>query len=245
MEIKTILWREWTFFKHRFWKITRAQLITPLLYLITFGFGLGGRLSVEGQPYMFYLIPGLLAMTTMRNSYSAISMRVSVTRLHEKSFETFIYSPTRISRLAIGHILAGALRGVYSGIFVIIMGMISGVDFPISGWLILVIFLNSIIFAELGFFAAMVIDTHYDMNNFTNIVITPMSFLCGTFFSLSEMPWFFRWIIELLPLTHTTRLLRRIILGYGIDTFSLIATLFFAAALMVLSIRICYEEIKY
>ena len=70
MEITTILWREWLFLKRRFWRVTFSQMVSPLLYFVTFGMGLGGMVNVDGQPYLQYLIPGLLAMTTMRNSYT-------------------------------------------------------------------------------------------------------------------------------------------------------------------------------
>ena len=50
----------------------------------------------------------------------------------------------------------------------------------------------------------MMMESHYDMNNFTNIVITPMSFLCGTFFSLDGIPEALKWVVNMMPLTHTT-----------------------------------------
>ncbi|MEA1975121.1 MAG: ABC transporter permease [Bacillota bacterium] len=244
MEIATILWREWTFFKHRFFKISFSQMISPTLYLITFGIGLGNKIQIDGKSYLFFLIPGLLSMVTMRNSYSSVAMRISISRLHEKSFETYIYAPTKMANLAIGYILSGAFRGMYASIFVVILSYLSSVDINISINLFFLLFLNSIIFSSLGFIAAMSIDTHYDLNRFTNMVITPMSFLCGTFYSVSTLPWFFKLIVEFLPLTHTTRLIRRVSFGYGIDMFSLLVIIFYIIVFIILSIRICYEEIR-
>ena len=86
--------------------------------------------------YLYYLIPGLLAMTTMRNSYTSVSTRISVMRLHEKSFECYFYSPTRMYLLAAGHILAGALRGMYSGVFILVLGLVSGAGLVLNGWLL-------------------------------------------------------------------------------------------------------------
>ena len=244
MEIKTILWREWLFLKHRFVKITLGQLVTPLLYLLTFGIGIGGGLMVEGRPYIFFLVPGILSMATMRNSYTAIATRISITRLHEKSFECFVYSPTRMSGLVIGYVLAGALRGMYAGVFVIAIGLFAGAGIVLNGWLILAMLLNAVIFSSLGFFAAMVINTHYDLNNFNSMIITPMTFLCGTFFSLNNMPLLIRWLIELLPLTHTTKLIRQIALGEGADPVLLLVVVLFALMFILLCIRVCYREIK-
>ena len=241
MEITTILWREWLFLKRRFWRITFSQMVSPLLYFVTFGIGLGRMIDSGGQPYLHYLIPGLLSMTTMRNSYTSVSTRISVMRLHEKSFESYFYSPTRMYLLATGHILAGALRGLYSGIFILILGFVSGAGLSLNGWLLLAVTLNALIFSALGFFAAMIIESHYDMNNFTNIVITPMSFLCGTFFSLDGIPEALKWLVNVMPLTHTTRLIRQLSFGGGVNWTSMAVAVLFVIVLWACSVRECYR----
>ena len=240
MEITTILWREWLFLKRRFWRITFSQMVSPLLYFVTFGIGLGRMIDSGGQPYLHYLIPGLLSMTTMRNSYTSVSTRISVMRLHEKSFESYFYSPTKMYLLATGHILAGALRGLYSGIFIVILGFVSGAGLSLNGWLLLAVTLNALIFSALGFFAAMIIESHYDMNNFTNIVITPMSFLCGTFFSLDGIPEALKWLVNVMPLTHTTRLIRQLAFGGGVNWASMAVSVLFVIVLWACSVRECY-----
>mgnify|MGYP003258527749 CR=1 FL=1 len=63
MEITTILWREWLFLKRRFWRITFSQMVSPLLYFVTFGIGLGRMIDSGGQPYLHYLIPGPVSYT--------------------------------------------------------------------------------------------------------------------------------------------------------------------------------------
>ena len=240
MEITMILWREWLFLKRRFWRITFSQMVSPLLYFVTFGIGLGRMIDSGGQPYLHYLIPGLLSMTTMRNSYTSVSTRISVMRLHEKSFESYFYSPTKMYLLATGHILAGALRGLYSGIFILILGFVSGAGLSLNGWLLLAVTLNALIFSALGFFAAMIIESHYDMNNFTNIVITPMSFLCGTFFSLDGIPEALKWLVNVMPLTHTTRLIRQLAFGGGVNWASMAVSVLFVIVLWACSVRECY-----
>ena len=219
-------------------------------YILTDGFasalfcdfriGLGRMIDSGGQPYLHYLIPGLLSMTTMRNSYTSVSTRISVMRLHEKSFESYFYSPTKMYLLATGHILAGALRGLYSGIFILILGFVSGAGLSLNGWLLLAVTLNALIFSALGFFAAMIIESHYDMNNFTNIVITPMSFLCGTFFSLDGIPEALKWLVNVMPLTHTTRLIRQLAFGGGVNWASMAVSVLFVIVLWACSVRECY-----
>ena len=198
--------------------------------------------NVNGQSYLHYLIPGLLAMTTMRNSYTSVSTRISVMRLHEKSFECYFYSPTRMYLLAAGHILAGALRGMYSGVFILILGFISGADLKFGFWLLTAVFVNCLIFSALGFFAAMVIQSHYDMNNFTNVVITPMSFLCGTFFSLEGIPIALKYLVNLMPLTHTVRLIRELSFGGTVSWNSMTVSLLFVLVFTAVSVWTCYRQ---
>jgi len=242
MEVKTILWREYTFFKRRFWKITTAALMGPILYLIAFGWGLGGDLVVEGHDYLTFIIPGVIAMTTMRQSYSSISMRVSVSRLHEKSFEYYLISPTRMSLLTLGHVIAGALRGMYSGVIIVAIAWIVRIPINMSFNFILIMLLNSLMFSSLGFYAAMAIDTHYDLNRFATFIINPMSFLCGTFFSLRKMPFILRSIIEIFPLTHSVRAIRSLALNNRVEYFSMLVMFIFALAFYTLSVKSCYKE---
>ena len=65
-------------------------------------------------------------------------------------------------------------------------------------------------FAEIGFLASMKLKTYEQMGQMNTYVLLPMSFLCGTFFSPHALPDALRWFIELLPLTHTSYLLRGI-----------------------------------
>ncbi|BEP28288.1 ABC transporter permease [Helicovermis profundi] len=238
----TVIWREWIFFKRRFFKITSAQIVTPILYLITFGWGLNTSTNIDGNSYMYYILPGIAALTTMRSSYSGVSMRISVARLHEKSFENYFLAPISVRRLAIEYIISGALRGIYACFLMVIIMFIAGAHIEKPIVFILATILNATLFSAIGFFAAMIIDTHYDMNRFTSFVITPMSFLCGTFFSVSKLPIFFRWFIELLPLTHATRLMRSATFGRNIDWFSFIVLITYIIIITIFSIRICYEE---
>ena len=83
-------------------------------------------MDVGGKPYLYYLIPGLLAMTTMRNSHAVRIHPISVMRLHEKSFGMlFFIRPPGCICLVAGHILAGAPR-MYSGVFILVLGLVSG-----------------------------------------------------------------------------------------------------------------------
>ena len=83
MGIITVLWEKWTEFKRDFYKITLAAMISPLMYLIIFGMGI--QTTSHGEPYLNYLIPGIVAMSTMTGSFGAVAQNMSVQRLYEKA----------------------------------------------------------------------------------------------------------------------------------------------------------------
>ena len=94
MAILTVIWEKWIEFKHEWIKITISSLITPLLYLITFGLGIGNFITTGDRPYLQFLIPGIIALTTMNSSFNAVGMSLNVQRLYEHSFDSIMASPT-------------------------------------------------------------------------------------------------------------------------------------------------------
>lgn len=244
MEIKTILWREWIYFKREIFNITTSAIITPILYMIAFGWGLGSEVQVEGSSYMHFVIPGIIALTTMNTSFSAISTRLNVSRLYEKSFEYYLTAPVNMRLLAIGHILAGALRGMYASFLVLIISYLFGISISVNFYFVLICFLSSILFATFGYGAALTIDSHYDMARFNTFIMTPMTFLSGTFFSLNKLPSLVKSFINLLPLTHTTNALRDMVLKGSFNKRSIVILLVYTIVLYVYGVKTSYRDLE-
>lgn len=204
----SILWQEYILFKRKFWTVTLASMVSPILYLIAFGWGLGGGLTVEGKAYINFVIPGIIALTTMSSSYNNTANSVNISRIFYKTFEAFMMAPITVSSYALGKIVAGALMGIYSAVLIIALSLVAGTGIIISPYFIFMVILNCLVFAAIGFTVGMFINSHSDMAKFSSFIITPMSFLCGTFFSLDKMPAVIKGIIWMLPLTHTSLGLR-------------------------------------
>ncbi len=204
----SILWQEYVLFKRKFWTITLAAMVSPILYLIAFGWGIGGSVTVEGKSYINFIIPGIIALTTMTVSYNNTGNSINISRIFYKTFEAFMMAPITVASYAIGKIVAGALTGMYSALLIIILSLIAGTGISISPYFILIIILNCLTFSAIGFTVGIFINSHTEMSKFSSFVITPMSFLCGTFFSLDKMPQVIKIIIWMLPLTHTSLGLR-------------------------------------
>ena len=210
MDFEAVLWEEWIVFKRRFWKITSSALVSPLLYMIAFGWGMGKDVHVNGYPYINFIVPGIVAMTTMNTSYSAVSVLLSINRIYDKTFEQFLIAPISSHRYVAAKVLAGALRGMYAGFLILTVAFLSGVHIKINSMFLLIMFVNGLAFSCLGFYAALAVDSHADMNRFSTYILTPMTFLCGTFFSPENMPGVVKKVIYALPLTHASGGLRSI-----------------------------------
>ena len=240
-EIYPILWEEWVVFKRKYWKITSSALISPLLYMIAFGWGLGRGMVINGQPYINFVIPGIIALTTMNTSYSAIAVLLNIHRLYDKTFEQYIISPLPMYKFAVGKVIAGALRGMYAGFIIIGVSYLFGVKLNITFGFILIMFINGITFASLGLFGALVVNSHADMNRFGTYILLPMTFLCGTFFSPDQMPAVIKKIINFLPLTHASQGLRNIAGGGSLNYINVCVILVYFIIIFSLGIWQCYR----
>ena len=103
MGIITILWEKWREFRRDFNKNTLPAMIAPLMYLVVFGMGI--KTVTNGQPYLNFLIPGVVALTTMNGSFNAIAQNLNVQRLYEKAFDQVMISPTPLWQFIVGQII--------------------------------------------------------------------------------------------------------------------------------------------
>lgn len=233
--IVTVLWEKWVDFKFEWKKITASALVSPMLYMIALGWGLGSASTVTDRPYIDFLVPGILALTTMNTSFSAVAQPLNVQRLFEHSFDHIIISPTPMPAYIVGQMLGGALRGMYSGILILLLSLPFGATMHLSAAFFLVMLLNGLTFGALGVLAAILATTHADIARFSTFAILPMTFLCNTFFPLERVPRLIQILIRILPLTHASGALRAIAYGGAPSLLSLLILFAYAVIFMVIS----------
>ena len=233
--ILTVLWEKWVDFKFEWRKITATALVSPMLYMIALGWGLGSASSVTDRPYIDFLVPGILALTTMNTSFSAVAQPLNVQRLFEHSFDHIIISPTPMSAYIAGQMLGGALRGMYSGVLILLLSIPFGAAMHLSVSFFLVMLLNGLTFGALGVLAAILASTHADISRFSTFVILPMTFLCNTFFPLERVPRAIQILISVLPLTHASGSLRAIAYGGSPNPLSPVILLLYAVVFMIVA----------
>ena len=132
MGILTVLWEKWVEFRRDFYKITLAAMIAPLLYILVFGLGI--QTMSHGQSYLNFLIPGVIALTTMNGSFNAIAQNLNVQRLYEKAFDQVMISPTPLWQFIAGQVIGGSLRGLYAGMVIILLVLPIGTGLCFNGW---------------------------------------------------------------------------------------------------------------
>ena len=216
----TVLWEKWTEFKRDFYKITLSAMISPLLYLIVFGMGI--KTTSHGEPYINFLIPGLVAMSTMTGSFGAVAQNMSVQRLYEKALDQIMVSPTPLWQFITGQIIGGSLRGIYSAAMILLLTFPLKTGLVWNGWSLLVMFLNGTVFATIALTLSFMAKSYTDAPRYTSFIIMPMSFLCNTFFSTDDMPNGFRQFVSVLPLSKASEMLRSISRGEGFDVWGMV-----------------------
>ena len=234
--VLTVLWREALVFRRKFWTYLSSGLVGPLLYLTAFGWGLGRGIRIEGIPYLQFVVPGIIALASMNNSFSSVAVPLNLSRLYVKTYEEFLIAPLGIHLLVFGKVLAGCGRGLFAACTVLIVILLFGVPVSIGPLFWLSVFLNSFIFATIGFIAGILIKSHDNLSQFTTLVVTPMSFLCNTFFSLQALPRWIACLIKVLPLTHASLTIRAAAVGQPFPWPSLFVMLIYSLVLYMLAL---------
>ena len=240
MGILTILWEKWVEFQRDFYKITLAAMIAPLMYLVVFGLGI--QTSSHGEPYLNFLIPGVVALTTMNGSFNAIAQNLNVQRLYEKAFDQIMISPTPLWQFILGQIIGGSLRGLYAGGIILLLVMPISTGLVFNAMSIFVMFLNGAVFSAVGVVVSFLAKNHADVPRFSNYIIMPMAYLCNTFFSIDRMPTGLREVISALPLSQASSLLRSIASGQDWSASGIVILLVYLAVLTGISLSFIYKK---
>jgi Nod factor-specific ABC transporter NodJ protein len=206
-----IFLREMLLFRRKLLKLGYlfSAMLVPIIYLLTFGLGLGRNVRIQGMDYLSYLIPGLVAMSSMNNSYTWVANSLNLNRLYFKTFQVFIQAPIRPSDIMVGETLAGMVKGLFASGLILIVGFVTAEDLAVTPLFAVTLLLNCFLFACLGVITGMITKSHEDTATYSNFFIMPMAFFSGTFFPLDRIPEILRYVVWALPLTHTNVVIRK------------------------------------
>jgi ABC-2 type transport system permease protein len=203
---------------------------------------LGGEFAVAGGDYLSFLLPGLVALSSMTQAFS-IAGEINIARFYWKVFEEIQASPVRDAAYVAGETLAGVTRGLLAAGVIVGIGLLFEVHLRLGPFFWLGVLLNSLVFSALAVALAMVVREHSTQMMLNTFFITPMAFLGGTFFPVDRLPQGLQAVLYLLPITHASDAIRRAAIDGTPDARSLallalmFALFFFLATRLVQAAR--------
>jgi lipooligosaccharide transport system permease protein len=187
--------------------------LEPLIFLVGIGLGLGKYITepMGGVKYIEFLGAGLLVTTAMYTSAFECSFGTFVRLEFEKVYDGMLAAPMTVNNLIIGEMLwAGSKGFFFSFIVLCILTAFGIIALPYSLLAPLVGFLTGVMFATLSLLVTSYVKTINHFNFYFTGLLSPMFFFSGVVFPISNLPAFIRPMAEIVPLTHSVRLVRAI-----------------------------------
>ncbi|OEE57878.1 ABC transporter permease [Enterovibrio norvegicus FF-33] len=211
---KSLLIKEITRYS-RIWVQTLVPpAITMTLYFVIFGNLIGSRIGeMGGFSYMAYIVPGLIMMSVITNSYSNVASSFFSTKM-QRNIEELMVAPVPNYIIIAGYVGGGVSRGLAVGLIVSVVSMFF-VDLNIAhlGVIVATVLLTSILFSLGGLINAVYAKTFDDISIIPTFILTPLTYLGGVFYSLSLLPEFWQGVSKLNPIVYMVNAFRYGFLG--------------------------------
>jgi ABC-2 type transport system permease protein len=199
----------------RIWPQTLLpSAITMSLYFVIFGSLIGSRIGdMGGFRYMEFVVPGLIMMAIVTNSYSNVVSSFFGSKFNH-SVEELLVSPTPNYVILLGFLLGGIARGLLVALIVTAVSLFF-TRLPIYsiGIVALVVLFTSTLFALAGFINGVFANNFDDISIIPTFVLTPLTYLGGVFYSLDLLPEFWAGVSKLNPLVYVVNAFRYGVLG--------------------------------
>lgn len=185
----TLCLREMRRFMNVWTQTLLAPLVTAGLFLAIFNLAIGpSRGTVMGVSFLEFLAPGILMMTVIQNAFANTSSSIMISKVQGNIVDTLM-PPLSPLELTIGFLAGSVIRGVMVGALICGMMMVfagAGLAHPL--WALTHVFLAATLLGAMGIMAGIWSAKFDQMAAITNFVVTPLSFLSGTFYSVARLP---------------------------------------------------------
>ena len=188
----------------RFWKVgiqtVAAPVLTAMMYLLIFGHVMQGRVEVyPGVGYTSFLIPGLVMMSVLQNSFANSSSSLVQSKM-SGNLVFLLLSPLSHWAWFVAYVGASMVRGLVVGLGVFgVTVWFAPPAFAQPLWIVVFMVLGSGMLGALGLIAGLWADKFDQMAGFQNFIIMPMTFLSGVFYSVHSLPTFWLQLSHLNP----------------------------------------------
>ncbi len=207
-----------------------SPVLSTILYFIVFGSAIGSRIdNIDGITYSSFLVPGLVMLTILNQSVSNASFGIYFPKFSGTIYE-ILSAPISPFEITCGYVLASATKSVIVGIIILLTSSFFiklNILYPF--WMLILLALISFTFSLFGFIIGIWSDDFQKIQLIPSFVITPLTFLGGSFYSINMLPEFWQKISYFNPMVYLISAFRWSFYGNSdvdIGT-SIIATLIF------------------
>lgn len=180
-----------------------APVISTSLYFIVFGAAIGGRIDqIEGVSYGAFIVPGLVMMMLLMQSVANASIGIYFPRFTGTIYE-YLSAPISAAEIVIGFVGAAATKSVILGFIILATaGLFVPLEIQHPIWMLVFLSLTSLTFSLFGFIIGIWADGFEKLNIVPMLIITPLAFLGGSFYSISVLPPFWQTVTLFNPVVY-------------------------------------------
>jgi ABC-2 type transport system permease protein len=166
-----------------------SPVMSTSLYFVVFGAAIGSRITeIDGVSYGSFIVPGLLMLAILTESISNASFGIYFPRFSGTIYE-LLSAPVSVVEIVIGYVGAAATKSiVLGGIILATANLFVDVEIMHPGWMLLFLILTAITFSLFGFILGVWADNWEKLAIVPTLIITPLTFLGGSFYSISMLP---------------------------------------------------------
>jgi ABC-2 type transport system permease protein len=214
-----------------------APVISTCLYFIVFGSAIGSRISqMEGISYGAFIVPGLVMLSLLTQSISNASFGIYFPKFSGTIYE-LLSAPLSPFEIILSYVGAAATKSIFLGIVILITAAFFvplSIDHPV--WMLVYLILTSITFSLIGFIIGIWADGFEKLQVVPLLIITPLTFLGGSFYSISVLPPFWQNVALLNPVVYLISGFRWSF--YSIEDVNLWLSLGMTLGFLILSIAV-------
>lgn len=180
-----------------------APVISTSLYFVVFGAAIGSRITeVEGVSYGAFIVPGLIMLMLLMQSVSNASFGIYFPKFTGTIFE-LLSAPISFLEVVLGYVGAAATKSIILGLIILATaGFFVPLELQHPVWMILFLVLTAVSFSLFGFIIGIWADNFEKLQLIPLLVITPLTFLGGSFYSLSMLPPFWQTVTLFNPVVY-------------------------------------------
>jgi ABC-2 type transport system permease protein len=180
-----------------------SPVISTCLYFVVFGAAIGSRISeIEGVPYGAFIVPGLVMMMLLTQSVMNASFGIYFPRFIGTIYE-LLSAPVSFFEIALGYVGAAASKSIILGVIILITAnLFVPLRVAHPGWMVAFLVLTALSFSLLGFIIGIWADGFEKLQVIPLLVITPLTFLGGSFYSVNVLPPVWRTVTLFNPVVY-------------------------------------------